>query len=247
MSAKRFKVFVTGASGKIGRYLIDELIKRGYKVFALGRNKNKIKRNPLIEIIEADILDIEKYKNQLCSCDYVFHLAAYQNIFDKKIDEFERVNIEGTKTIIESIKKSNIKKFFYISTTMVLGKVDMKNFYANTKSRALKFVKKSKIPWVVIYPSIVINLGEDYNNGWFWNLLTGGIPGGLMMRTGDKNRIVKFIWMNELVQKMADLVENGKVRMDYIFDGKSVTAEEYLKLMHRKMGKLYIPWRIPFI
>jgi dihydroflavonol-4-reductase len=246
MNVKNKKVFITGASGKIGRYLVNELVNRGFKVIALGRNKSRI-NNSSVEVIEADILDIKKYEKQLRSCDYVFHLAAYQNIFDKKIDEFERVNIEGTKIIIKSISKSNIKKFFYISTTMVLGKVDMKNFYANTKSRALKYVKKSKIPWVVIYPSIVINLKDDYNNGWFWNLLTGGIPGGLMMRTGDKNRVVRFIWVDELILKMADLIAAGKVGMDYILDGKSMTADEYLKLMHQKMGKLYLPWRIPFI
>lgn len=246
MSAKKPKVFVTGASGRIGSRLVEVLINNGYKVIVLSRNFNKIPdfgRN--IEVISADILEINKYKEQMRSCDFIFHLAAYQNMFDRKIDEFERVNIDGTKVILGAMAGSKVKKLFYISTTMVLGKKDMSNFYVNTKSRALDVVKKSHTPWIAIYPSIVIDLNNK-SGGWLWNLLTGGIPGGLMMRTGNKNRKVDFIWINDLVESMVKLINNGVLHKDYILKGESITVENYLKMAHKKLGKRYIPWRIPF-
>jgi len=136
MKRKNNKVFITGASGNIGKYLVDKLLKDGYKITVLTRNPSYINANKNIKVVVADIIEIDKYKKQMCSCKYVFHLAAYQNMFDKKYDEFKRVNVDGTKVIIEAIRSSNVKKLFYVSTTMVFDKKDIKNNYVRYKIRS---------------------------------------------------------------------------------------------------------------
>lgn len=246
MSVKS-KVFVTGASGKIGKPLVKELLNKGFEVVALVRDKNKVFfGNSNIILIEGDIVDTNKYVKQMRDCDYVFHLAAYQNVFDRKIDEFKRVNIEGTKLIIKSLESSKIKKFIYVSTVMVLENKSISNFYVSTKSIATEMVKKSKLPWVILYPRTVIDKMEIVGTG-LWKILTGGIPGGLMLRTGDKNRHFKFIWIEDLIKMMTIGVENEyKPRKSYILGDEDMKPNEYLKLMHQLRHKLYIPWRIPF-
>jgi len=246
MKRKNNKVFITGASGNIGKYLVDKLLKDGYKITVLTRNPSYINANKNIKVVVADIIEIDKYKKQMCSCKYVFHLAAYQNMFDKKYDEFKRVNVDGTKVIIEAIRSSNVKKLFYVSTTMVFDKKDIKNNYVRSKLEALKIVKASKIPWIVIYPSIVVNLNVK-NNNRFYNFLTDGIPGGLMMRLCNKNKKFNFIWIDELVKSMLELLDKGVVHRDYILKGKEFSAENYLKEAYRKKGRKYIPWRIPIL
>lgn len=244
MNVKNKKVFVTGASGNIGKYLVEGLLKAGFKVIVLTRNPSLVFNSKQIKVVVADILEIEKYKNEMCSSEYVFHLAAYQNIFDKKYDEFKRVNVYGTKAIIEALKGSNVKKMFYISTTMVLDKVDMNNNYVKSKLEALKMVKASKIPWLVIYPSIVVDLNKKNNNRLI-NFLTDGIPGGLMMRFCHKNKKYNFIWIDELVESMFKLIKSGVVGKDYILKGRELGAEEYLKEAYFRKGKKFFPWRIP--
>lgn len=246
MNAKNKKVFVTGASGNIGKYLVKRLLEGDFKVVVLTRNPLTIFYDKNVEVIVADILEIEKYKKQMCNCQYVFHLAAYQNIFDKKYDEFERINIEGTKIILGALKNSDVKKMFYVSTTMVLDNPDMNNYYVKSKFEALKFVKASKIPWIVLYPSIVVDLNIRNKNKIF-DILTDGIPGGLMMRLCNKNKAFNFIWIDELLESMFELIRRGIVHKDYVLGGKKFTAEDYLKEAYRIKGRKYIPWRIPIL
>jgi len=243
MKQKNNKVFVTGASGSIGKYLVERLLVGGFDVVVLTRNPS-LSYSRKVQVVVADILEIDKYKKQMCNCKYVFHLAAYQNIIDKKYDEFKRVNIEGTKVIIEALKGSKVKKMFYISTTMVLGNIDIKNNYVKSKLEALKIVKNSAISWIVIYPSIVVNL-EIKNKNKLLNFLTDGIPGGLMMRFCHKNKKYNFIWIDELVESMFKLIKSGVVGKDYILKGRELGAEEYLKEAYFRKGKKFFPWRIP--
>ena len=243
MNVKNNKIFVTGASGNIGKYLVNRLFKSGFKVIVLTRNSTCM-FNKGIKVIVADICEIDKYKKIMCDCRYVFHLAAYQNIFDKNYKEFKKVNIEGTKVILDALKKSKIEKMFYISTTMVLDRIDMSNNYVRSKYEALNFVKNSNIPWIVLYPSIVVDLTIK-NKNKILDFLTDGIPGGLMMRLCNPNKIFYFIWIDKLIEQMFELISKGIVHKDYVLRGKKYTASEYLKEAYRRKGKLYIPWRIP--
>lgn len=244
MSVKN-KVFVTGANGKIGIKLVKKLLKLNYQVTALVRRRESIDfKSKNLEVIVADLLDTNKYEKELKACDYIIHLAAYQNIFDKKIDEFRRVNVDGVKKLINLVNKSKVKKFFYVSTVMVLESKD--NFYVKTKSEATRLVKKSKVPWIILYPRIVIDKEWKADN-WLTSILTGNIQGGLNMRFGPKDRTIKFIWIDDLISKIVALISNGKVNDEYILESKEMRADNYLKMMYKLKNKIYIPWRIPFI
>lgn len=221
MSVKSKKIFVTGASGKIGSKLIVALSKAGYEVVTWKRPG-------------VDILETEKYVKEMRGCDYVYHLAAYQNLLDRKVDEFYRVNVLGTRAIMEAIEGSGVKKFLYVSTVMVKNNPNDDNHYVATKREALKAVKKSKLPWVVVYPSIVVDLGERMV--WWRRLLTGGIPGGLMSRLGDQNRWIRFIWMDDLIEEMVNLVKVGCVGKEYLLEKEKVKAKDYISLMKEKIS-----------
>ena len=64
----------------------------------------------MIEVIEADLLNEDIIKRAIRGCDYVFHLAVYQNIANTKKDLFKLVNVDGTKIILDAIKGSDAKK-----------------------------------------------------------------------------------------------------------------------------------------
>lgn len=243
MKQKNNKVFITGASGNIGKYLVERLLVSGFEVIVLTRNPF-LSYSRKVEVVVADILEIDKYKKQMCSCKYVFHLAAYQNVYDKKYDEFKRVNVKGTKIIVEALIDSKVEKMFYVSTTMLLDKIDINNNYVKSKFEALKIVKASKIPWIVLYPSIVVDL-KTKNKNKIVNILTDGIPGGLMMRLCNKDKKYYFIWIDELIESMFGLIKNGVIGKDYVLKGSELGAGDYLREAYKRKGKKYIPWRIP--
>jgi len=266
-------IFVTGASGKIGQKLVVQLLNKGFGVMALVRNRSKLQlKDPHLKIIEADLLDSEKFARYFKKCDYVYHLAAYQNISDLKIDEFIRVNVEGTKKLLRLANKSKVKKFIYVSTAMVfsfeenktiserstLKKFSGKNYYVETKLLALKTIRqyKNKVPVVVLYPSVVIDQQEivDGNSqkitGWrklLWEKIGGGIPGGLMNLIGKKDRVLNYIFIDNLLTAMINVMKKGQIGDSYILGGENITAENYLKETARIKKRVCLPLRIPVI
>lgn len=267
------KIFVTGATGKIGNYLALILLDQGYKVIALVRDKSRLSiEHKNLKLIEADLLETNKYQKELQKCDFVFHLAAYQNISDQKIDNFVRVNVEGMKSILKAALDSKIKRFFYVSTAMVFretrGKpIDEKsakrklgnpNYYVETKLRALKIINQfeNKIPITTFYPTIVIDTREitdsankpgQKGQNFFWRIIGGGIPGGLMCLVGNKNRIMNYIFMDNLVKAMVKAVGRKNLGKDYLLGGENVSVGEYLRQALAIKGRLLAPIRIPII
>lgn len=270
-SLNKDHIFITGASGKIGKKLLKELLNKDYHVIALVRNKLNF---PLwhkdLEIIEADILETVKYRNQLKKCDYVYHLAAYQNISDSSIDNFSKVNVEGTRLILETALNSKVKKVIYISTIMVFKPqgarpVDEKspkktlgnrNYYVETKLLALKTIEKfkAKVPIVSLYPTIVVDLKDIVSEGnkpipgwqgFLWKIIGGGVPGGLMCMIGNKNRMMNYILMDNLVAAMINAINREKVGNDYILGGENITVENYLRDVLRIKGRTFLPIRFP--
>lgn len=246
LKLKNKKIFVSGATGKIGRHLVKQLVKEKALVKVLIRRKtdlfNKLSN---IETVIGDITKVNSF--ELDGCDCIVHLAAYQNMNDDNYANFRKVNVDGTKNIIEKAIKSNVKKLVYVSTVMVFEPTDKElrdeswvkkniesenNFYTKSKLEALDIVKsyKDKINIVTVYPTIVIDKDEIlksfFSGNWWqkivWNFFGRGIPGGVMCLIGSKDRIINFIWMDELVNKLIRLLNSKNNEDEYILCGENI-------------------------
>jgi nucleoside-diphosphate-sugar epimerase len=270
MKQKNNKIFITGATGKIGKVLLKKLLSKGYQVKALVRDPKKLKSSKDLEVIVGDIGDKNIIDNALIDCDYLIHLAAYQNANNENKDEFFRVNVKGTKILLDLAKRRKIKKFLYISTVMVFEKTgriprnenwnlnlsEKDNLYVVSKVKALRIVNRYKddIPLVILYPTVVTDPRDFSSNsstkmkGWqklLYKSVGGGIPGGLMSLIGDKNRIINIIYIEDLVDLIVGALEKGKVGNDYILGGRNVSVDEYLDEMCRLKKIKKFPFRIP--
>lgn len=125
------RVCVTGATGFIGSYIIQELLEQGCHVLATVRDKKntesyqhliqlqeKSSKKASIEFYEANLLKKYSYDDPFQNADYVVHVAAMVRFTSKdyKKDILEP-NIEGTRNVLASIVKCpNIKKVIFISS-----------------------------------------------------------------------------------------------------------------------------------
>ncbi len=114
------KCFVTGGSGFIGSNLITKLIDEGFEILAMSRSTesaNTIKNlgaTPIsVEMTEADRLE-----KDLEGCSAVFHLATAD--FIGEYDQIYRINVTGTKKLVDAAKKAKVPRFIYISTAAIL-------------------------------------------------------------------------------------------------------------------------------
>ena len=124
MENKIPSVVLTGASGFIGRYILDD-IKEDYKIYAIARRSNKEANVPYhhnINWIQCDIAnrktlcEIKNYLINQGGADFVIHLAAFYDFTYKDNLEYSRTNIEGTKNILEFTRGINVKRFLFASS-----------------------------------------------------------------------------------------------------------------------------------
>ena len=121
---------VTGGSGFIGSHLVDLLILNGWKVrvidnFVGGRleNLSQHQNSECLDVLEADICQIEPESVFFKGVDVVFHLAGIGDIvpsIEKPLD-YMRTNVSGTVNILEGSRLNSIKRFVYAASSSCYG------------------------------------------------------------------------------------------------------------------------------
>ena len=138
------KAFVTGGAGFIGSHLVDKLIERGDIVTVydnLSSGKREFLKSHLsggkLNLVEADLLDLEYVKKEIKNHDVVFHIAA--NPFVRLGEKQTRLDLEqgaiATYNILEGMRLSNIKKIVFSSSSVVYAEtppIDIPETYGPT-------------------------------------------------------------------------------------------------------------------
>src|SRR3989304_1463116 len=108
-------ILVTGATGFIGRQLITRLVLRREKLKVLVRPETlgRTLRAPQIEAVVGDIADPITVCSAVKGCDVVIHLAALRARWGRKRSEFERVNVSGTRTVLEAALEQEVQKVLH--------------------------------------------------------------------------------------------------------------------------------------
>ena len=117
-------IFITGATGVVGKPILQKIIDQGHNVFALSRSKKndrwfsdlgvtKIEGDLFTESIYDDISD--------CDIEAIFHIAGVNKMCSKNPQVMFKANIEGTKEMLQLGNRLKIKKFIYTSSAVTLG------------------------------------------------------------------------------------------------------------------------------
>ncbi len=128
-------VFVTGATGILGRVIVLELLNKGKKVRAAKRpasNLDDVKHsysfyteNPegffdKIEWVDVDFDDVQSIQDALSGCDEVYHCAAKVGFNPADDKEMYRTNVKGTENLLYACEGSGVAKFLHVSSIAVL-------------------------------------------------------------------------------------------------------------------------------
>ena len=114
------KVLVTGATGFLGKYAVEELVEHGYQVRALGRNQKlgQALARPGVEFFSGDFTKEDDVFAACDGVDAVVHAGALSTLWGAW-DQFYRTNVEGTRLVLEACKHFGIKRLVYISSPSI--------------------------------------------------------------------------------------------------------------------------------
>ena len=117
-------IFITGATGVVGKPLLQKLINNGHNIFALTRSEET--KTFLSELnvtpIDGDLFDPTLFEQlNKYNIDAMFHVAGMNKMCSKNPDAMFHINIEGTKAMLDLGNKLEIKKVIYTSSAVTLG------------------------------------------------------------------------------------------------------------------------------
>jgi nucleoside-diphosphate-sugar epimerase len=183
-------IFITGASGFLGRYWVQTILKDTNNILYLLARSQTTEENLLdefgwadvkrIQIVRGDItlphlgLKRDAMRRLATKINEVWHTAAVTQFDDAYKKQLEAANVHGTKKVLDLASSFNkLTNFYYMSTAYVCGtsrgsvpegelpeNTTFNNAYEKSKYDAESLVRKSSLPFTIIRPSILI--GESH-------------------------------------------------------------------------------------
>ncbi len=115
------KYFVTGATGFVGSHVTRQLCDAGHEVVVVVRTPSKAKDlvDLGVTIHQGDVTDKESMRTPMQGVDGVFHIAGWYKVGVKDKSDGQRINVDGTRNVLELMKELGIAKGVYTSTLAV--------------------------------------------------------------------------------------------------------------------------------
>jgi len=255
---------VTGATGFIGRHLLERLIQERNKVRILVRKEppKEIMNNPNVEVFLGDIGDRESVFAAMKGIKEVFHLGA---IISGWREEFQCGTIHGTQNMIDAALENSVEQFVYMSSLSVLQTAAAKtgvpiredwqyepfpqrrSGYTESKLQAEKMildaVKNKKLPAVLLRPGEVVGPDRHFLSG-----AAAIHAGGRFVVFGNGKADIPVVWMSDLIDatmsaadkkitggSIYNLVEPIKMKQDDVVRTFCAATRKKVRFLHVPM------------
>ncbi|MBD2087285.1 NAD-dependent epimerase/dehydratase family protein [Trichocoleus sp. ST-U3] len=242
------KALVTGASGFTGSHLVRALEQQGDLVVGLVRKSSNLARlsNCNVQLVYGDITDRDALRRAMAGVDTVFHTAAYVELGIVDEAEMERVNVEGTRCVLEIAQAAGVSKVVYCSTIGVFGDTGGKlvnetfkrtqtNFssaYDRTKYQAQEWVDRfaaQGLPVVSLLPSGIFGADDPH----FGPVMQQFLKGRLKVWAGG-DRITGIVHVDDLAAAMILAAAKSKPGEHYIISAGELTTREMFEIFSQE-------------
>lgn len=267
MDAKRDpkSCLVTGATGVVGPQLVEALVDRGFKVRVLVRRCPPSNLFPPgVTTVEGDLLDRDALQKSTSGIDAVFHLAAKLHVNNPDAalrDEYQRVNVEGTRLLLDLAVAAGVRRFVYFSTISVYGpgesgqvfsEVDTPapdGIYAQTKYEAERCVLGARRPETLAPIGVVLRIGAIYGPHMKGNYprLIRAIRKGLFIPLGNGSNRRTLVHERDVVVAAMLAAEHPRAagQVYNVTDGQIHTFGEIVATICQVLGKALPPFHLP--
>lgn len=252
------KYFVTGATGFIGGKVAEMLRRDGHEVVALVRSPEKAGNLTAqgIRLHPGDVTDKASMRGGMAGVDGVFHIAGWYKVGVKDKAPGVKVNLEGTRNVLELMQELGIEKGVYTSTLAINSDTRGRDVdesyhfdgrhlseYDRTKAEAHKIAEQfivQGLPLVIVMPGLVYGPGDTSSiHDTFQQYLNRKLP---MLPQGSA-----FSWgyIDDIAHAHILAMEKGVPGERYIIAGPTHTLIEAMQIAQRLTGipapRLHMP------
>ncbi len=245
-------IFITGSTGFIGKHTTELLAKSHHKLRLLIRktSKSSFTNNQNITLVQGDLTDKNSLLNGMKECDAVINIAGHYTFWEPDKSIYSKINIEGTRNVMECALESNIKKVVHVSTAGAYGKPKEEPFsegssigpiqyseYFRTKYEgeriAWDLFEKKGLPLVVIYPACVLGAGDTKASGrYIHDLINRKLPA-----TVFNNEIFSFVYVKDVAQAIVNALEKeNNIGEKYLIGNNRYKWREINKMISEVAG-----------
>ena len=251
------KILITGASGFIGSFIVEEALRRNMEVWAAVRKSSSREwlRDSRIHFIELDLGSTERLTAQLREAgvrfDYVVHAAGVTKSLHK--DDFRRINTEGTRHLADALLAADmpLKRMVYLSSLSIFGAIretqpyeeiresdtpQPNTAYGQSKLEAERYLDTlaDRLPCVTLRPTGVYGPRErDYF------LMAKSIKGHTDFAVGFRRQDITFVYVSDVVQAVFLALERGQAgRKYFLSDGSVYNSAAFSRLIREELLKI---------
>ena len=256
---KERRIFVSGANGLLGTNIIIELLSQGFYVTGFLRDKNSFvgSLHENLNLVEGNLSSKNDLNNSMVNCKYVIHTAAITNPKLIEYDEYEEVNVLGTKNIIEVAIKNNVERVIFVSTATVFGFGTLNNLgneykpikypfnkslYSKSKKEAQDYAltKKGEIDIVVVNPTFIIGAYDSKPSS------------GKIIQMALQNKIVicppggkNFVCVKDVSKGIIKVLKKGINGEAYLLTNQNMTFKNFFKLIRKRTKSKFVILQLP--
>lgn len=250
-------ILITGASGFIGSFIVEEALSRGFDVWAAVRKttSRKYLKDSRINFVELNLSSESQLTEELSNLqfDYVIHAAGATKCLNAS--DFFRTNTEGTKNLARAVMatQTHLKRFVFISSLSIFGpcREEMpyteitdndtpqpNTAYGKSKIEAEKWLREQKeLPLVILRPTGVYGPREtDYF------LMAKSIKQHTDFAVGFQKQDITFVYVSDVVQAVFLALEKDDClhKAYFLSDGEVYDSRTFSDLLKKEMGVRFV-------
>lgn len=261
------KLLITGASGFIGSFLVEEALRQGFEVYAGVRktSSRQFLQQKEIRFVELDFSSPANLLQQLKEIvqknggfDFIIHNAGITQA--NRLSDFHTVNFHYTQYLIEAVKAAGmpLQKFVLISSLATYGPGDAKAMrpieatdecrpvsdYGKSKLKAAQHLASSGLPYLSIHPTGVYG---PRDKGFFQFIKL--VNRGLEPYVGRHAQSLSLIYVKDLARAVVLLLSSAAVNRTFLASdgqvyGKDQIGTEAKTILGKKTWKIQLPLKL---
>lgn len=253
------KYLVTGATGFVGGRVARQLVDGGHEVVAVVRSPDKAQDLAAlgVTLAQGDVAEKASMRAAMTGADGIFHIAGWYKIGAKDKRDGERINVQGTRNVLELMRELGIPKGVYTSTLAVFSDTHGRLVDETYRYNGPHLSEYDRTKWVAHYevadpmiaaglPLVIVQPGLIYGPGDTSTVRTTLIQ-YLQRKLPMIPTRTAFCWahVDDIACGHILAMEHGRVGESYIIAGPAHTLVEALKVAQSITGvpgpRIHVP------